>query len=132
MTASCRYLTATDFSECHDRQATLKRIQLLEASVAASLGVSMVYSSPALRAKPGYYRFLPCWLTFALLFVESQSIAHGAHMPYSCYSLGYLISWHEPGIVTALQPGRQGEEASAGIFLLRSALMRRHSAYIKA
>ncbi|CAL5229048.1 g12297 [Coccomyxa viridis] len=52
------YLTATDFSECHDRQATLKRIQLLEASVAASLGVSMVYSSPALRAKPGYYSLL--------------------------------------------------------------------------
>ncbi len=55
--ASCRYLTATDFSECHDRQATLKRIQLLEASVAASLGVNMVYSSPALRAKPEYYRY---------------------------------------------------------------------------
>ena len=51
-----RYLTATDFSECHDRQATLKRITLLEASVAAALGLSMVYSSPALRAKPEYYR----------------------------------------------------------------------------
>ena len=54
--ASCRYLTATDLLECRDRQATLKRIQLLEASVAASLGVSMVYSSPALRAQPEYYR----------------------------------------------------------------------------
>ena len=51
-----RYLTATDFSECHDRQAMLKRIVLLEASVAAALGLSMVYSSPALRAKPEYYR----------------------------------------------------------------------------
>lgn len=59
MSASCRYLTATDLSECHDRQATLKRIQLLEASVAASLGVSMVYSPPALRAKPEYYRYRP-------------------------------------------------------------------------
>ena len=54
--ACCRYLTATDFTECHGRQATLKRIQLLEASVAAAVGVSMVYSSSALRAKPEYYR----------------------------------------------------------------------------
>ena len=54
--ASHRYLTATDFTECHGRRATLKRIQLLEASVAAAVGVSMVYSSSALRAKPEYYR----------------------------------------------------------------------------
>ena len=56
---SHRYLTAADFFECHDRQATLKRIVLLEASVAAALGLSMVYSSPALRAKPEYYRCVP-------------------------------------------------------------------------
>lgn len=34
----------------------LKRIQLLEASVAAALGLSMVYSSAVLRVKPEYYR----------------------------------------------------------------------------
>ena len=80
VTTSCRYLTATDFSECHDRQATLKRIQLLEASVAASLGISMVYSSPALRAKPEYYRYciLPCDRRNPCLVYLSQLMAHGA------------------------------------------------------
>ena len=72
--AACSYLTATDFTECHGRQATLKRIQLLEASVAAAVGISMVYSSSALRAKPEYYRCCPHVLSlhaFAALYESS-------------------------------------------------------------
>lgn len=45
--------------ECHERQEVLRLLRQLEAKVAAAVGLSMVYSSPALRTK---YNFRRCAL----------------------------------------------------------------------
>ncbi len=51
-----RYLLAMDVSECHERQEAAARVRRLEASVAAVLGLSMVYSTPSLRMRPQFIR----------------------------------------------------------------------------
>ena len=47
---------ALDVSECHERQEAAARVRRLEASVAALLGLSMVYCVPSLRMKPEFLR----------------------------------------------------------------------------
>jgi hypothetical protein len=47
---------AVDVEECHQRQEVVRLLRRLEASVAASLGLAMVYSSPSLRTKPDFRR----------------------------------------------------------------------------
>ncbi|KAK9907490.1 hypothetical protein WJX75_004677 [Coccomyxa subellipsoidea] len=52
------YLLAVDISECHERQEAAARVRRMEASVAALLGLSMLYCMPSLRMKPEFLRFL--------------------------------------------------------------------------
>lgn len=57
----------------------LKRIALLEACVAALSKMSMVYSSPALWAKPEYYRCLIAVVGFSLQSL-SKTITRRSHV----------------------------------------------------
>ena len=54
-----RYLLAVDISECHERQEAAARVRRMEASVAALLGLSMLYCMPSLRMKPEFLRSSP-------------------------------------------------------------------------
>lgn len=64
----CRYLMAVDVAECHERQEAAARVRRLEASVAALLGLSMVYCTPSLRMKPAFLRCLTLIRSLSVAF----------------------------------------------------------------
>ncbi|CAL8469784.1 g9326 [Coccomyxa elongata] len=97
------YLLAVDVSECHERQEAAARVRRLEASVAALLGLSMVYCMPSLRMRPEFIRFLE-----RMAAAGSQRGPIGGAREFSGVPL-CVMSEEESG--TAEPSGRIGEDA---------------------
>ena len=77
-----RMLLEARLQDCRQRQALSRQLEKLEASVAASIGVAMIYAVPSVTAQPAYMPLLHALAHTGKCFLIPHSVS--VHLPCNC------------------------------------------------